>query len=152
MDISTSEGKKLQPEQKGFKVSCEQTIYYQVPSGKSTSSTAFKTYNQRNPLSCISPQVIKIYFYMKINVVLMQVTNLHTTTTGLRYKSPVVCPACVCELFWLVGEITGQSNSLHVGSCYIWTEDFHKSKDHTWSVCSSRDRLHTFVLGSFGSH
>lgn len=67
------------------------------------------------------------------NVVLMQVTNLPTRTTGLHPTNPVVCPPC--ELFWPVRKITGWRCSLHVGSCYIWKEDFHKSKVNMCDLC-----------------
>lgn len=67
------------------------------------------------------------------NAVLMQVTNLPTRTTGLHPTNPVVCPPC--ELFWPVRKITGWRCSLHVGSCYIWKEDFHKSKVNMCDLC-----------------
>lgn len=69
------------------------------------------------------------------NAVLIQVTNLPTRTTGLHPTNPVVCPPW--ELFWPVRKITGWRCSLHVGSCYIWTEDFHKSKVNVWPVYST---------------
>ncbi len=87
-----------------------------------------KIETHRNLLISICPQ--------GKNAVLMQVTNLPTRTTGLHPTSPVVCPPC--ELFWPVREITGWKCSLHVGSCYIWTEDFHKSKVNIWPVYSTR--------------
>jgi len=82
----------------------------------------------------------------------MQATNLPSQTTGLHPTSPVVCPPC--ELFWLVSKITGWRCSLHVGSGYIWTEDFHKSKV-MWPVYSTTrlytKRQHTLMFRSFGS-
>lgn len=118
--------------------------------------------------SCIKQVYLIPYSYLKIethrnllisicsqgkNAVLMQVTNLPTRTTGLHPTSPVVCPPC--ELFWPVREITGWKCSLHVGSCYIWTEDFHKSKVNIWPVYSTllcTKRLHTPMFRSFSSH